>query len=260
MNRLRQKHMRLAAWLMGAMLVIGAGVPQTARAEGEYIKPNFTQILKMLMRFGAIDINDEGVLNNYAKVQECKLYKHFYRDVFRWNQVQAALRKSIRKDIKTYPTSISYDAELQLERYDFKKNIFNFTKKTTLTGVNLFTLDTSKEALCGVENIYFFPTVYNLILDQPINFKGLPLGKDDAKTIFYRLEKSGNKDHIIYTRFNMRVIYIAPLTRQLGLNGKPLDTLTQGRAKKTVRLDSHLDSIEFFEDKDRAKLIYSYRP
>src|SRR5262249_19708156 len=106
-----------------------------AQAE-DYAKPSWPNIVRTLVRFKAININDDKLLNDYAMITECDLYKAFYADDFKWNKVLEAIRDSVRQKVATFPTAYQYTAELQLDRYDFKRKEFAFGEKTTLRNIN----------------------------------------------------------------------------------------------------------------------------
>lgn len=230
-----------------------------ARAE-EYVAPTYLNLIKMLVRFGAVDMRDNDTLNSYAVVHECKLFQHFYKDEFRWHEFQKALRRSLQQEVETFPTSLRYTTQLQLGRYDFKEKLYRFTDKTSPKNANLFTLDASKEHDCDSPKHNLFPKTFKLVLDHPLNIAGLPFDEEEGKVIFKRMAANGNKDRIVYTIINMRVLYIAPLTRDIDTATGQKKGVYKQDNELTARLDARVASIDFFEDEAHTKLIYSYRP
>jgi hypothetical protein len=122
-------------------------------------------------------------------------------------------------------------------------------------------LDAHDDAPCSFKT-EILPERYQLILEQSLYIDGLPLGANEAKALLNRMEKEGNKDHILYVRFNMNVLFVAPLHREKGAEGKPAGPLFQDKEVgiKVVRLSARMASVDFFEDEARTKLIYSFRP
>ncbi len=85
------------------------------------------------------------------------------------------------------------------------------------------------------------------------------------------MEAVGNNDRLIYPRFNFRVRFIATLVPKTVLNEaeKAKSWQEEMRHKLSVSQDADgaavtincdLDSIEYYEDKERTRLIYVYWP
>lgn len=244
--------------LLVALIAFSTTAPP-AKAE-EFVRPSLQNITKILMRFGAINIKDDEILDSYAQIQECKLYQHFYRDDFKWNEFRAAFRESIRDNIESYPMGISYEGTLQLGRYDFKEKLYRFTDKTKIVNTNMFILDGAGDMRCSAYTQNLFPSTYSLVLDQPLYVNGIPLSKDDAKEILKRMEANGNKDHLIYARFNVNIVFVQLLTRKKDNQNLPTGKLVQKANDSAIRLDARAASIDFFEDEGRTKQVYSFRP
>jgi hypothetical protein len=254
------KH-RFADALVCLLLVLCVAMtPAPLRAE-EYAPPSIANILKTLVRFGALDVSDDEVLNTYAMAVECKIYTRYYKDDFQWHKVQAAMRKAIRQDIMTYPTALYYDASLALTRYNFKDKVYLFSDRYSLKNVDFFSLSAEGDNSCDKNQNKLLPVDYHFVLDQPLALTGLPLSEEDANTLFDRMEKADNKKHVVFARVNMKVVFVDRLiyTRNQ-LTRRILGFLHQNTGRNYVRLDVRIGSIDFYEDEARTKLIYSYRP
>jgi hypothetical protein len=227
----------------------------------EFEKPTAASLTKLLIRFGAINPREDDVLNDYAMVSECKLFDYFYHDDFKWHDVQAALRKSIRENVNVFPTGFAYDGAMKLSRYDFRTGLFRFDQETPRTMANTFTVVVPGDQMyCKGMRIKWLPIVYRFVLDQPVRFDGIPLTESDAERLVKRMEESRNKERIIFVRFNIRVVYVTPLSRKKESTGQYSGRFSQGENQSTIRLDSRLDSIEYYEDEAKTRLIYEYRP
>lgn len=247
------------AALLAALLTVGAG---QARAE-EYATPNLANLVKTLVRFGALDIRKDDVIDLFGRVTACSDYQQYYGNDFRWQEFRAALREDVRKNIAVYPTGYKYDAPLQLDRYDFKAGLFRFTEKTAQSRANVFTMDTHPEDLCGDAKNVYLPLSYKLVLDEPIQIAGLPLSVEEGKILLNRMIANNNPNRMIYARFYIRVLFISPIAaksnKEADKRGESL-RITQDIRDDSVRMDSKLDYIEYYEDPERTKLVYTYRP
>lgn len=247
--------------LILAMGFVGACLtPQSARADG-FAKTTTANLIKTFIRFGALNIHDDNVINDYALLNECKVYKYFIHDDFRWHDVQTAIRQAIRQDVAVYPTAYNYDASLLLDRYDFKNNIYRFVIENGRQAINTFHLSTLNEESCGDVHLTAMPQEFNFVLDRSIQFPGIPLGEDQARDLLHDMEKSGNTQRKVYVRFKLKIVYIQPLL-QKDTSNQPGGKLIyrQSDGSLSGRLDSRLDSIEFYQDEARTKLIMKYTP
>lgn len=230
----------------------------------DYIKPGWPDLVRTLIRFNALNVGDDTLLDEYAMIAECDLYKGFFSDDFKWNQVRAALRQSIRQNVATYPTSYYYETSLQLDRYDFHDKLYRFTPKSTIHNVNAFLIYGADGRMeCGAGTVKNIPKIYRAVLDTPIYFEGLPLAQSDAEALLKQMEAEKNNDRVIYARFNLRIVYVSPLRRELKPGEAATNAVyTQGEKSGMdgMRLDAHLDSIEFYGDEAMTKLIYRYQP
>jgi hypothetical protein len=150
-----------------------------------------------------------------------------------------------------------------LDRYDFKRGLFLFTRRTAQVQSNVFSIKTQYEEMCVKDKSKFPPQNYRFGLDKPIRIEGLPLSADEGKLLLDRMNGAGNTDRFIYTRFNFRVVYIAPIVPEAEqaarAGGSSAAMVTQSTDNDAVTMDARLDSIEYFEDPERTKLIYSDR-
>ncbi|MDE1901222.1 MAG: DUF4852 domain-containing protein [Alphaproteobacteria bacterium] len=239
-----------------ALFVVLLLLPAVARAD-DYAKPDWPSLTRTMVRFNAIDLSDPAILDEYAIVTECDLYKAFYSNDFKWQQVRQAVLQAARNDIATFPTAYYYDTKLQLDRYDFGANLFRFTDKSTIRNVNAFTIYSVAGTGCGGAHIKILPRTFRVVIGVPVTMDGIPLGEKDAQTLLGNMDKDGNISRIVYARFNLRITYIDPMRKMPGGQGEA-DIYHQSNApdNESVRLDAHLDSIDFYEDPQMQKLIY----
>ncbi len=249
------------------LAVVGAVLAgaSSSRAADDFAAPSLANLVKTLVRFGAIDVRRDEVINAYAKVVECDIYKKHYSDDFTWRKVQAALRESIKQDIETFPTSYRYDAVLELDRYDFKDKIFRFTEKTAQKSSNVFTVIAQTEDFCGAEKGPYLTGAYSFVLDEPVRLEGLPISEGDGKLLLNRMKEAQNKERQVFTRFYFYVAYIAPIVKKradqvVAADDPFIPIVAQDVSGGVTNINARLDSIEYCEDKACTKLIYRYTP
>lgn len=238
-------------------------ISSAATAASDYTKASLPNMVRTLVRFNAINLNDNRLLDEYAIITECSLYKALYKDDFKWNKVRTAIRNSIRDNVGTYPTAYNYDTQLQLDRYDFEAKLFRFTEKTVLKSINALVIYQIEAVTCGSGAVTHIPRTFRAVLDTPVYFPGLPLAPKDAEAILKQMETDKNIDRIVTATFNFHIIYIEPLHKNIRSRDNPeSDTYSQSNAPDnlSLRMDAHLDSIDFYQDAAKTKLIYRYEP
>ena len=234
--------------------------PVAARADEEYASPTYQNLVKMLVRFGALNVGDDDVLDEYAMIEECDIYKKYYGNDFEWNKIRTALRQSLRQTVATFPTTIHYAIVSQFGHYDFKAHVYDFTDEASLKGVSSFVLEAKSNARCGSQGTKLIPVVFRVVLDQPVGISGLTLNEADAKALLQAMEQDKNAKHLVYVRFNMKIGGIAPLERKKDGQKLLFDRMTQPSGNGgIVQVEAGLDSIDFYEDEAATKLVYTYR-
>ncbi len=242
----------IALFVLGVFLHAGK-----AYADGFYpVTPG--NIVKAFIRYGALDIRDNNVVNDYIQTNECKIYNYFQKDDFKWHEVQEAARKAIKQDVEIYPTAFDYDATMQLDRYDFDSKFFRF-KSGGDTAINTFRLNLSDYEICGQAQLKTLPNNVSFVLDRSIQFLGIPLEEEQAKELLRLMEKNNNANRLVYARFKIKIVYIQPILKtEANQWGK--EEYKQGTSSMMARIDSRLETVEFYQDKARTKLIIKYAP
>lgn len=237
-----------------------ANPPVANQTTNDFVKMTPHNLVDTLIRFGVIDIRADDVIDDYAKLNECDLFFKFYDNDFKWNNFRKALRQSIRQRIQFFPIAYYYDAQMQLGRYDFQDKTFYFTEKSVPSNVNLFSLQLIDTA-CDQFGFSALPIWYGLVLDEPLTIRGLAMPEVEAKAFLERLFAAGNEDRIVYARFNIRVTQVPYVGRQKLEQGKTLGPLQQeGSGERQIKIGGRIESVDFFEDSEHKKLIYTYEP
>ena len=240
------------------ILIMFSLVAGKARAD-EYAKPTWADLTRTLVRFSALNLADQNILDEYSIITECDLYKAFYRDDFKWKQVQQAVLQSARNHIAGFPTEYHYDSKFHLDRYDFKDKIFRFTQTSLIKNVNAFVIYTVEGTGCGTADVKSIPRSFRAVLADALTINGLQMPEKDGQALLKQMNEENNTDRTVYGRFYLRITYIEPLVRyasadnvQYHQSNKQLDG--------AVRLDARLDAVDFYADPEMTRLLYHYQP
>ena len=155
-----------------AFLAIAFAPFQQACAE-EFVAPTLPSIVKTLIRFRALDIEKDSVIDIYGQTSECAVYHKYFKDEFAWQRARAALRDSVRQKIAAFPVGYRYDTKLKLDRYDFQNNFYPLSGDNVR--VNVFTISAHGEDVCLEKGQMAIPEDYRFVLDKPVQLQGLPL-------------------------------------------------------------------------------------
>jgi hypothetical protein len=242
--------------LLALLPVLLTALP--ARAD-VYAEANYLNLFNSLIRFGAIGIQKDEVIDDYLMVAECDLYTKFSTDDFKWQRIRTALRQKIRQEVENYPVAYRFDTKLQLGHYDFNESLYRFTPRTQIQNVSTFSVLGGTRVNCSGKSLKHMPRYFTFILDKPASVDGLPLGQKDAEDLLGRLKKNGNTDLLIYTRINFRLVYVSPLVRLE--TDEAYHQTEEHFVPWQARMDAHLDSVEFYERDTYGNdsLIYIYR-
>lgn len=258
--------MRFIRFMCLSVLLAAVALPIAESRAETYEQPSLKNIFRTLIRYGAVDIYDDDIIDVYARTNECEVFKDHFKDVFKWEKIRQKLRETIKQDAVIYPTGYRYDTTLKLGRYDFKKQNFPFDQSINQKNVNVFVMQTHAGDYCNSGKLNDFPTAFKLVLDKTVGLEGLELNEEQGKELFDRMNEANNVAHLVYARFNIRVMYVASLAsseerrlRGSSSGAKNVAKVQQNVQYDTVGLDSRLDSIEYFEDAARTKLIYVQR-
>ncbi len=188
-------------------LLVSTLLARPASAE-DYIDPTELSVLQTLLRFGAIDINNDVAMDDYAKIAECDLYSTFHSDDFKWRKVREGLRSKIRDEALSYPANYTIKGTINLDRYDFNTKTFKIAADAPIMGVNALHLIDYGDQYCGTR-LKILPANYTAALDNRVNIPGFVMSESDAQALLQRLTESKNIKREIIAKFNIRIALYA---------------------------------------------------
>lgn len=225
-----------------AVLFITA-MPASAQT---YAPLTYGNVMKTLMRFGALDLKNDKLLDDYIRLNECDFYFQHFRDDFALQKRRQQLRTEIPKKMGAFPDAYYFSAPMRLDRYDFKSRVFKLESKSRLLNINTFQLvKISRNNVCIKDHsLEIAPEEVGVVLDQPVTLEGLPISEEQSKALIERMNAQKNFQRAIYARFSIMMVFAEPL---------PLDM-----PRLRYNADAQLLSIEFFEDEKMTKPIWVY--
>lgn len=243
-----------------------AAPAEPASAQADYIAATWADLLRTAVRFNAIDLNDDKLIDEYAAITDCDIYKFYFKDDFKWQEVRKKTRESAALNSANYPTHYYMRAVLHLGRYDFGKKIYSFTDDTAIHAVNVFKLFQFVGPHVCTDRTYikYIPAEFHAVAAKPFTLLGIPLSPTDAQSLLRLMNADKNTDRQIIAKFDMTITYVARLHKDAinpGTTEKDAVYKQLGESHAgAMRMDAQVDSIEFYEDPEMTKLIYSTKP
>ncbi|MCL2474017.1 MAG: DUF4852 domain-containing protein [Alphaproteobacteria bacterium] len=231
--------------------------------QGEYFEISLQNVIDAMFKFNALDVEDRDIIQDYAFITECDLVRAFLPDDFKWEQVLDAVKVHIKANRENYPSRFKYHGTIKLGRYDVRSGIFYFSEDTTIDGINSIRLVTvNNDLICEKEKLRVFPKIFRAVFPAYIHLEGLPMTDKEAKILVNRMDRVDNKKRVLFVTYNMSISYVVPFVKETDFFGSIKPRYIQGKnnSAKDVRLNAKLDSIQFFEDPDRTRLLYTYNP
>lgn len=233
------------------LLACLAGTAQAAENVRVYAAPTLGNLEKAMLRGGALDATNHGVLRDYMIIHECQMFRDNQRDDFKMERIEAAIGKLINEQKTTWPDAFMFVTPLQLDKYDFASSSFKINGADKLQNVNSFILLENSGPLCqqGLE-LTDMPPAISVRIDQPVTVAGIPLPKDQADALLQRMLKAGNVQRQIFARFKIAVSFMMAITPRSSRAGEA--------PNQKYTFDGTLQGIDFFEDEAMTKLIWSF--
>ncbi len=233
--------MKIRGWFFSIIALLAC--PAHAQT---YAELSYGNIAKTMIRFGALDLNNNAIINDYMKLNDCDRYLKLYRDDFGLEDARAALRKDMVNQAAGFADAYFFKSKMYLDKYDFASKSFRLDEKSRLKNTNSFFLAAMRDnAVCvTTEGIDAMPKEVGAVLDQPVTLEGLPITEERARRLLQDMNATGNIERAIYARFSLMIVFAPPVDPK---------NLTS-----RYNMDAQLLTIEFFEDAEFKKPIWVF--
>jgi len=206
--------------------------------------------MTMLLLDG-LDINDTRIMNEYAKLMYCPLYKEKFKNDFEWNGVRREILRRVQTKAEFFRTSYEIVAPIYLDRYNFESQEFPLTARSKLVRVGMFNMFNGQDNPLPMEKGIFcdatlpslvFPTSYSFFIDRPFTLDRLKIPMDEAEKLISKMETLGIQDRKLYLRLRLRAYY------------SKVEIFKDGGTKKVVGgdLSGELLAADIFLDRDTS--------
>lgn len=218
----------LRAVLCVLLLTLPYGSAQAVKYTGgeSYAAPDFRDLTQTMILMGGMPIENDKVVDEYAKMNYCDVYKEKFHNDFEWVKFRNLLIQKVQSKKEYFRVLYEISGVVYLGRYNLDTQDFPFIKDSALVNVGslqLYSLvktrqsDAMKKVLCEDTRVStVFPDFYVFELNQPRTFDRLKLPMEEAKKLLARMERTGNTDRRLYVRFRLKVISVNPIAVRSG--------------------------------------------
>lgn len=207
-------------------------------------RASLQSLSQAFIKLTGVDLNDDRMIDDFAIVNYCQIYRRYFKDEFSWRQAREAFRRMIQRELESYPENIYLLGTLILGRYDFERKAFILDELNRFDRTGAFRFQ-DRSFSCSGAPVTQIPLIYNIRLTNPITLDRVDIPEDKAFNITRIMEQEDNKDRKIYITFFIRV---NDFNTSGGVNNLQL--------RATVR--ATLLSMRFYIDRQRKIQIFEY--
>lgn len=157
----------------------------------DYVPATIENLSKLYWALGVFDWADVLAVDQYMMINECPLYRRYYRDDFALKELRDVMRESIRMNIPQFPRKLEVILRIGLERYNHGTERFQLSPATQFIGSKRVEFSGSSfSALCGQTNVtYNYPSNFIVNLQQPFTLTDISVTTDVAKAYIERIQE-----------------------------------------------------------------------
>lgn len=212
-----------------------------------YMKVDLRTITQTFFSFYNGGNPSNKMLDEYAELAYCDLYKSSYVNDFEW----ASIRESIKRDLKAYspnaPKRYEIPSDFKIGRYDFAKKKFPLHEDSVFMSVGSLSLFDPRNtfSFCGRGGtMKALPNRYILSLYSPLNLEEIRIDDEVARKIVSNIYSDSYGQRYFFAKFRVTLL------DYLGNQGANI-------ANNAVTVKGQLDSIELYLDPERTKKFHT---
>lgn len=200
--------------------------PPAAKAVEEimaqpYVDVTLENISRTMWAMSAFAITDDKAVDDFLKINECRLYDRYYGNEFEWKKIRETTRQYLDQYRGTFPRRYEYVQPLVLGRYDFSLKGFSVAPESLYPPSTRLEVGAALHARteCEEKNIVtrggdVYPDSVILTMKTPFHLNFVRVNEALAKEYLNMVEDKqvGNsKGRPAYIRFRLRLDnYLGP--------------------------------------------------
>lgn len=207
-------------------------------------RASLQNLSQSFIKLTGVDLSDDRLIDDFAVINHCSIYRQYFKDEFSWRQAREAFRRVIQRELESYPENIYVLGGMSLGRYDFERKAFMLPDENKFDRTGQFRFS-DRSFSCQGADIKQLPMAYTFRLTNPITLDRIELPEEKAFAITRLMEQERNNTRKVYLTFFMR---IKDFTTQGGSGNTDLRAIVRAT----------LISMRVYLDRERKILIYEY--
>lgn len=159
---------------------------------GEYVKGTPQNLSKLYWRLKVFDDGDERAIDNFMRINECRMYQNNINDDFEWAEIREAAKKMLKKDSKFYSKQFEFILPVHLGKYDTERRGFPLVDHTDFTNVRRMevTGNSLQREVCGKQGeIKDYPRNIMMILRKAFTYNFAEVDEHVAQAYLLKKQK-----------------------------------------------------------------------
>lgn len=212
---------------------------------GKYNVSNLENLSKLYWRLGAFDTGDERTIENFIKINDCKIYQTYWNNDIEWKKIVGSMRQYIEQAKATFPLNYQFTIEINLGKYDSEKGGFEIINGTGFSKTKLIHARSSNinRIPCKDKSmVETYPQSVLIKLKEPFDLNFIKIDEHVAQAFI--LNKKNDPKRSAFLR--LRISFDQYDGNIKGINNE-LYAVMRG----------NIDGFEVFEDRDQKSLLYT---
>ena len=239
----------LAAGMVAAAPARDAGAQAFAEIGTGFLVANYGSLITTYLLSQPPDNRSSKNIDGYARIFACPLVLEHYKNEFEWRKVRDNMNMAINRMDREYFSYYEFSGAVELDSYNFEKEIFPLSKTTNISGIrllNVFRYSTQSQR--GERNCaqafgkkdqfiaFHLPTSFSIRLPTAINLKEIPMTPKEAEHFVSLVQAGEGNTRKVYIRFRARLDAIAEIR-------------TIGTTQEEVIFNGQLLEMDVFADR-----------
>ena len=209
-----------------------------------YKRASLQSLSQSFIKLTGVDLNDDALIDDFAIINHCDIYRQHYTNEFAWRQARDAFRRVMQRELESYPENIYLLGSLKLGRYDFESKAFMLDDSSKLERAGIFRFS-DRTFSCQGAIVQQIPLNYTFRLTNPVTLDRLEMSEERAASIRSIMDQLGNRDRKVYVTFFLRINDFSTQN-------------TSGSVSVRATTRATLMSLRVYLDRSRTQMIYEH--
>ena len=202
-------------------------------------------LARAYLKLSGSELTDDALIDDFASLEYCNLMTRFYSDEFYWRKARDAIRAKIEKDRENFVEELIYKGRVEMASYDFDAQKLMMSPSFRFEKLGQFRITMSAASNCLRRQMVNLPIEYNVRLMKPISLDGIPMDQKTAYDLTRHMQKTNNKNRVVYISFRFNVNNFVKSVSQPGI---PISAVARAR----------LTGLRFYSDPERRIILYDH--